>query len=114
MAKPATWLIDCFIPVKYNPEVKVEVFSSPMESIQYLEKIKADNWEYPIIFLDINMPQMNGWQFLDQIATLKMNPAVYILTSSIDSNDIEKARTYKNIKAFLTKPLTQDKMPTFV
>lgn len=102
------------ILLKYNPEVKVEVFSSPMESIQYLEKIKADNWEYPIIFLDINMPQMNGWQFLDQIATLKMNPAVYILTSSIDSNDIEKARTYKNIKAFLTKPLTQDKMPTFV
>ena len=43
-----------------------------------------------------------------------MNPTVYILTSSIDKNDITKARTYKNVKAFLTKPLTQDKMPTFV
>ena len=43
-----------------------------------------------------------------------MSPTIYILTSSVDRNDIEKARTYKNVKAFLTKPLTVEKMPTFV
>ncbi|MBP7283955.1 MAG: response regulator [Leptospiraceae bacterium] len=102
------------ILLKFNPEIKVEVFSDPIKSIEYLEKLKSDNWEYPVIFLDINMPQMTGWQFLEQIANLNMNPTVYILTSSIDKNDITKARTYKNVKAFLTKPLTQDKMPTFV
>jgi CheY-like chemotaxis protein len=102
------------ILLKYNPEMKVEVFSNPHESIEYLDRLKADNWEMPIIFLDINMPQMNGWQYLDEIANHNINPTVYILTSSIDKNDIEKARTYKNIKAFLTKPLTHDKMPTFV
>jgi CheY-like chemotaxis protein len=100
--------------LKHNPEMKVEVFSSPFDSIEHLEKIKADNWEFPIIFLDINMPQMNGWQFLDKIASQNMNPTIYILTSSIDKNDIDKARTYKNVKAFLTKPLTFEKMPTFV
>ena len=102
------------ILLKFNPEIKVEVFSDPIKSIEYLEKLKSDNWEYPVIFLDIIMPQMTGWQFLEQIANLNMNPTVYILTSSIDKNDITKARTYKNVKAFLTKPLTQDKMPTFV
>lgn len=102
------------ILLKHNPEIKVEVFSSPFDSIQHLEKLKADNWEFPIIFLDINMPQMNGWQFLDKIASQNMNPTIYILTSSIDKNDIDKARSYKNVKAFLTKPLTFEKMPTFV
>ncbi len=102
------------ILLKHNPEIKVEVFSNPFDSIQHLEKLKADNWEFPIIFLDINMPQMNGWQFLDKIASQNMNPTIYILTSSIDKNDIDKARTYKNVKAFLTKPLTFEKMPTFV
>lgn len=100
--------------LKYNPEIKVEVFSNGFDSINHLEKLKADNWEYPIIFLDINMPEMNGWQFLDKIATLNISPAIYILTSSIDKSDIEKARSYKNIRAFLTKPLTVEKMPTLV
>ena len=68
----------------------------------------------PIIFLDINMPMMNGWQFLEKIASQNMSPTIYILTSSVDRNYIEKARTYKNVKAFLTKPLTVEKMPTFV
>ena len=76
--------------------------------------MKADNLKYPVIFLDINMPVMNGWQFLEQMQILNLNPTVYILTSSIDQSDISKARTFKNVKAFLTKPLTYDKMPTFV
>ena len=100
--------------LKHNPEMKVEIFNSPFESIEHLEKLKVNNWEMPIIFLDINMPMMNGWQFLEKIASQNMSPTIYILTSSVDRNDIEKARTYKNVKAFLTKPLTVEKMPTFV
>ena len=100
--------------LKHNPEMKVEIFNSPFESIEHLEKLKGNNWEMPIIFLDINMPMMNGWQFLKKIASQNMSPTIYILTSSVDRNDIEKARTYKNVKAFLTKPLTVEKMPTFV
>ncbi len=100
--------------LKHNPEMKVEIFNSPFESIEHLEKLKVNNWEMPIIFLDINMPMMNGWQFLEKIASQNISPTIYILTSSVDRNDIEKARTYKNVKAFLTKPLTVEKMPTFV
>ncbi len=100
--------------LRHNPEVKVEIFLTGVDSIRYLEKLKTDNWEYPIIFLDINMPEMNGWEFLDKISTLNISPTIYILTSSIDKNDIDKARSYKNIRAFLTKPLTLEKMPTFV
>lgn len=65
-----------------------------------------------LILLDINMPIMDGWEFLD--ALIKVNPEasipVYILTSSIDPNDLKKSHLYKHVKGFLTKPLTRAKL----
>lgn len=99
---------------QYNPQIKVDTYTSPNEAIRHLEKIKANNDEYPIVFLDIAMPEMTGWEFLDKIASLGISPSVYILTSSIDRRDLDKSRVYKNVKSFLTKPLTSEKMPTIL
>jgi len=60
-----------------------------------------------LILLDLDMPFMDGWEFLDAFAGL--NPAqptcVFVLTSSIQPEDIEKASGYKEVKGFFTKPL---------
>lgn len=62
-----------------------------------------------LILLDINMPEVNGWEFLDAIGTLNKEnkPAiiVYMVTSSINKNDKEKANQYDIIKGFIEKPL---------
>jgi len=62
-----------------------------------------------IILLDINMPVMNGWEFLDEYNHRNIDPqgksAIYILSSSVFSEDINRARTYSQVKDFIRKPL---------
>jgi len=66
------------------------------------------------ILLDINMPIMNGWEFLDEYKRLNIDPLgktkIYIISSSVFSNDINKARSYPLVKSFISKPLSVDKI----
>jgi CheY-like chemotaxis protein len=66
------------------------------------------------ILLDINMPIMNGWEFLDEYQRLNIDPLgkskIYIISSSVFSNDINKARSYPLVKNFISKPLSVDKI----
>jgi response regulator of citrate/malate metabolism len=57
------------------------------------------------LFLDLNMPDMNGWDFLDNFNEELIEAKVYILSSSIDERDIRRASTYKVVKDYLAKPL---------
>jgi CheY-like chemotaxis protein len=63
-----------------------------------------------LIFLDLNMPVMGGWEFLDLFNTSNYfnlnNTKVIILTSTIDPEDIKKSKSYPNVIAFLSKPIT--------
>ena len=66
------------------------------------------------ILLDINMPIMNGWEFLDEFKRLNVDPLgkckIYIISSSVFSNDINKARSYPLVKDFISKPLNVEKI----
>jgi CheY-like chemotaxis protein len=57
------------------------------------------------LFLDINMPEMSGWDFLETFDPGKNSPEIYILSSSIDQRDITKAAKYAKVKNYLTKPM---------
>nr|WP_314896008.1 response regulator [uncultured Flavobacterium sp.] len=86
------------------------------EALHYFNKLKQTNTaskltKHPqLIFLDLNMPVMGGWEFLDifntddysEFNTIK----VVVLSSTIDPEDLEKAKSYPMVIDFLSKPIT--------
>lgn len=83
-------------------------FSSGPQALEYLQHEKENDTENFIILLDINMPGMSGWEVLEKFEQLKMtnNYFVIMVTSSIDIYDKEIALKYKNVIAFVEKPIT--------
>jgi two-component system chemotaxis response regulator CheY len=62
-----------------------------------------------IIFLDINMPIMDGWEFLTELKSLNISeekvPSIYMVSSSIDDKDLLKSKTHPMIKDYIVKPI---------
>ncbi|MEX0779207.1 MAG: response regulator [Balneolales bacterium] len=88
------------------------------QAIDYYEELlKTRHPEYPsLILLDLNMPVMDGWQFLDEYmrryARYFDKTRVVIVTSSDDKKDLEKAKRFPIVRKVLPKPLTPDVITT--
>ncbi|HYH05213.1 MAG TPA: response regulator [Bacillota bacterium] len=86
----------------------VQTFVVPEEGYSFLKTIVNQ----VVLFLDINMPTMTGWEFLEMFDKLedgvKSKVKVFILSSSVDERDIEKAHTNKYVSGFISKPLKPD------
>lgn len=89
---------------KQDKTLEFTEFSSANAAINFLkEQGKVD---FDIILLDLNMPEMNGWDFLDEYQKLNIPKAsVYILTSSLDTRDKLKSKEYDVVKGYFDKPL---------
>ena len=81
-------------------------------AISYLENNYTDSENLPnVIFLDLNMPKFNGWDFIKSFekiyAKLKKPIDIYVISSSIDSLDVAMSEKYPFIKAFFPKPIAK-------
>jgi CheY-like chemotaxis protein len=99
--------------INYSDEIII--YQNPAEAIKFLEKTASAGDSYPeVIFLDINMPIMNGFQLLDHIQASNhsgfKNCKVFMLSSSDEAEDIRKAGLYPNIVKYLKKPLDKEEI----
>ena len=86
----------------------IENIKNGHDAIINLKLLYDNKEEFPdIIFLDINMPVLDGWQFLEEVERLpfkdKLN--IYIVSSTIDTREIEKYKEYATVKKFISKPV---------
>lgn len=88
----------------------IEIAKNGIEALAYLKK--EDQNPPDIIFLDLNMPKMNGWEFLEQYKDLdksqKPKVLIIILTTSANPEHMEKAKEIQDVTGFETKPLTKE------
>tara|TARA_R110002049_G_scaffold305591_1_gene502632 strand:- start:430 stop:816 length:387 start_codon:yes stop_codon:yes gene_type:complete len=78
-------------------------FTSAAKALDFLAEIEGET--PAAILLDLNLPEVDGWQFLEKFQFLNIKTTIFILTSSIDPRDKNRSETYKDVKGFFTKPL---------
>ncbi|WP_372919729.1 response regulator [Salegentibacter sp.] len=91
-----------------DPKLEIITYLKADEALNYtLQYLNSHSSEYLCIFLDLNMPDFNGWDFLNYLEELDDKKlSVFILTSSVSKIDRLKAREYTSVKKFLVKPLS--------
>lgn len=95
----------------------ISTFLNGNEALIALKKAVEQGEIIPdVILLDINMPIMDGWEFMNEIISMKSKInkqiAIYIASSSIAVEDKDKAKTYEDILGYLAKPVTLDDLLT--
>lgn len=103
-------LVSKIIKLKQLSE-SVMVFKNGKEALDYFAESlhQSDEQKIPeVIFLDLNMPVMDGWEFLREFSKIKHRfdaIDLYVVSSSIDTRDIERAKAIDTVEDYLTKPI---------
>lgn len=120
----ATNFVNQFLIKKTGITDNVVTLLNGKEAIEYIkENCKKNNSEIDVpvsylIFLDINMPVMNGWEFLCAFQkitkNLKDNIVIVLLTSSSNPDDMSNAKDYLEVSEYIKKPITKEKIKNIV
>ena len=96
-------------------ECIISEFVNPEEAYDFLKDCVLLNHENcpDVIFLDINMPEMSGFELLEKLNEDNIrlpNTRIFILSSSLDPNDIERSKGFETVTDFISKPLDKSKI----
>jgi len=91
----------------------VEAFLDSEEALEKISSEMESKADIPdLILIDINMPRVDGWDFIEAMDKIDINHGIpiIIISSSIDPADVAKSKLYKNVIDFIPKPLSIDKL----
>lgn len=95
---------------KVNSDIKLTLFSSGKEALAYLSN-NPKPLSSRFLMVDINLKDMSGWEFLNELETRKDNfSKVILITSSVSSSNSETAKKYVPVIGFFEKPITFEKI----
>lgn len=93
-------------------DVKIDIFKSGQEVVDYLERNPIEHID--LLFLDIRMPVMGGFEVLDTMAQMDANrfekTRIYVLSSTLDDRDLQRAKANPLVTDFIGKPMSFDTM----
>lgn len=94
---------------------KTIFFPEGKSAIDFLQENARDEQVLPdLILLDINMPVLNGWQFLDEYnklaPQLRKKIPIFIVSSSIADEDLARSKKYKTVTDYIVKPITVEQL----
>jgi CheY-like chemotaxis protein len=106
-------LIGKKIITKVFPHADVQTFLEPAEALIYIQSAySGGEANDAILLLDINMPVLSGWDFLDAFEKfdnrIKERVKIYMLSSSVAPHDKDRAAANKNVSGYLEKPLSKE------
>jgi CheY-like chemotaxis protein len=95
------------------PDVRLLFFPTAQEALAYIKNNLTNGANLPdLVLLDINMPILDGWQFLDEFnllySRIQKVPLIFMVSSSLNPHDHQLAREHPLIEAFLLKPVYRD------
>ena len=98
---------------KINDQLNIVSFTNGEEALEHFKELFNQNSTLPdLVLVDINMPVLDGWQFLDDLEIIrpgyKNEIPVYLISTSLDENDKNKAQENEYIRDFIIKPLPTD------
>lgn len=100
---------------KRNIANQIKTFKNGHDAIEYLNLVANSHEKLPdVIFLDINMPVMDGWDFLQEYTELKSRLKkkinLYVVSSSIHQSDIERAKNIREVTDYIIKPMNDEQL----
>lgn len=117
---PIALLLSKLVITKAAFAREIVTLANGKEAVDYLEAEVAqrggERGEKLLILLDLNMPVMDGWEFLQQFSE-RLQPfypdtRIILLSSSVDPNDFRKAKDFSMVLDFFPKPLTKEMLAT--
>ena len=110
--------LDCFIAEKIirntGKSESIRSFLQAMDALEYITATPAEQDTHTIMLVDIQMPVMNGFEFVEAFEKLPedivKNYTIYIISSSINETDLKRVHSYMTVKQFLNKPLTSNNL----